>query len=241
MLKNEPLWSILWSPRKNFILKRLTIVLSEFCDNTQDTRLQSIHHLVSAICMDNIFTIKDSAGFKSSANYAIPTGLGHALTLREEEYNHVQNLRHNSGHTNEGGHKANLTDQINLLLEQRRVSSWVFAEIQKGYRVFDLELHSSHVSRDVTFVEHEFPFQFDSSPRALHDLLEPLLTHLSHASTPAPFDIGPGVHVECANEVSTPPSTTTDVSPPSEVPIPVSETTTSTPVMKVISELVRTH
>uniref|UniRef100_M1DX41 Uncharacterized protein n=1 Tax=Solanum tuberosum TaxID=4113 RepID=M1DX41_SOLTU len=45
---------------------------------------------------------QDSAGFKSSANYATPTGQGHALTLREEEYNHVQNLRHNSGHTNEG-------------------------------------------------------------------------------------------------------------------------------------------
>jgi len=110
-----------------------------------------------------------------------------------------------------------------------------YAETQKGYRVFDLELHSFHVSRDVTFVEHEFPFQSDSSPRALHDLLEPLFTPLSQASIPTPFDTSPGVQVECAKEVSTPPSTTTDVSPPSAVPLPSAKHATSTPVMEIVA------
>lgn len=34
-----------------------------------------------------------------------------------------------------------------------------YAETQKGYRVLDLESHTFHVSRDVTFIEDEFPFK----------------------------------------------------------------------------------
>lgn len=55
---------------------------------------------------------QDSTGFKSSANYAASAGQGHALTLTEEEYNHVQNLRHNSG--GDGDLKANFTGNVSL-------------------------------------------------------------------------------------------------------------------------------
>ncbi|KAG5602313.1 hypothetical protein H5410_033683 [Solanum commersonii] len=60
---------------------------------------------------------QDSTGFKSSANYVASVGQRHALTLIEEEYNHVQNLRHNSGHTNASGDgdlKANFTGNVLL-------------------------------------------------------------------------------------------------------------------------------
>ncbi|XP_049346451.1 uncharacterized protein LOC125811005 [Solanum verrucosum] len=110
-----------------------------------------------------------------------------------------------------------------------------YAETQKGYRVFDLEMHSFHISRDVTFVEHEFSFQSDSSPMALHDLLEPLFTPLSQTSIPTLFDTSLGVQVECAEEVSTPPCTATDVSPPSAIPPPSAEHTTSTPDMEIVA------
>jgi len=40
-----------------------------------------------------------------------------------------------------------------------------YAETQNGYRILDFESHSFHVSRDVRFVENQFPFQSDFNPQ----------------------------------------------------------------------------
>ncbi|KAG5581208.1 hypothetical protein H5410_051835 [Solanum commersonii] len=43
-----------------------------------------------------------NSSFRSYANYASNAGHRDELTLTEEEYNHVQNLRHNTTSTNVG-------------------------------------------------------------------------------------------------------------------------------------------
>lgn len=48
-----------------------------------------------------------------------------------------------------------------------------YAETLKGYIVIDLESHSFHVSRDVRFIEHEFPFKSGSTSNFLDDLFTP--------------------------------------------------------------------
>ncbi|KAH0690292.1 hypothetical protein KY290_018529 [Solanum tuberosum] len=40
-----------------------------------------------------------------------------------------------------------------------------YAETQKGYRVLDLESNSFQVSRDVTFIEDQFPFKTSLTPQ----------------------------------------------------------------------------
>ncbi|KAG5600189.1 hypothetical protein H5410_031559 [Solanum commersonii] len=56
-------------------------------------------------------------GIKSHANYAATEEHGHGLTLTEEEYNHVKNLRHNNSSQSAGDGtecKANLAGNVSL-------------------------------------------------------------------------------------------------------------------------------
>lgn len=57
-----------------------------------------------------------------------------------------------------------------------------YAETQMGYRVLDLESHSFHVSRDIRFLEHEFPFKSNSNIASgiMKDFLVLIFSTTSH-------------------------------------------------------------